>query len=280
MTDQTNELIKKAASQLLNSKHAIALTGAGISTESGIPDFRGPEGVWTKNPGAEERAYKAYEKFMENPKSWWEETLTGPEDPLKEWRKAQPNPGHFALAEMEKMGLLKHTITQNIDGLHEKAGTQNLYEYHGSTFKFRCISCHRRYQLEEYNLEQMLANNQLPPRCKSCGDPIKSDIVFFGEPIPADVAQSSEMEAEKCDLMLICGTSAVVYPFAGLPQIARFGVSSQLFGFLQPKQQGSDVIIIEINAEPTPLTKDGISDYLICGKTGDILPRIVNAIKN
>ena len=255
--------IARAARDLVESKYAVALTGAGLSTESGIPDFRGPSGIWTKNPEAERRAYQSYQEFLEDPKKWWEERLAGP-SLLGDLGKAMPNPGHHALTELEELGILNCVITQNIDALHEKAGTKNLLEYHGSAVKLRCMSCGLRFRRDEFDLEKLIRENQLPPRCPTCQGVIKSDTVGFGEPIPSDVAHQSLEEAWKCDLMLICGTSAVVYPFANLPRIA--------------KQRGA-AIIIEVNAEPTPLTEERISDYLIQGKTGEILPSLVEEVK-
>ena len=259
------QLIERAAKDLLDSKHAIALTGAGISTESGIPDFRGPSGVWTKDPDAERRAYLAYDRLKADPRGWWEEVLSSPGPSLLgHLESMMPNPGHHALAELEELGILKCVITQNVDSLHEKAGTRRLIEYHGSFNKFRCLSCGSRFARDEFDLQKLLRERQLPPRCPKCQGVVKSDGVFFGEPIPQDVAHESHEEALKCDLMLICGTSAVVYPFAQLPRMAR---------------RGAGVTVIEVNAEPTPLTKDGTSDYLIQGNTGDILPNIVNEVR-
>jgi len=114
------ELIERAAKDLSNSKYAVALTGAGMSTESGIPDFRGPSGIWTKDPGAERRAYQTYDKFLANPREYWEERLGSP-SLLGDLGRIKPNPGHYALAELEKMGMLKRVITQNIDNLHQRA---------------------------------------------------------------------------------------------------------------------------------------------------------------
>jgi NAD-dependent deacetylase len=260
------DLIQRAAEDLIRARYRIALTGAGISTESGIPDFRGPDGIWTKNPEAEKKAYEVYDLFRADPKRFWNERL----DPagsmsrlfsiLGEIGKVQPNPGHYALAEFEKMGILSSIITQNVDGLHQKAGSQKVIEYHGGINKFRCVVCNRRYGKDELDLEKIKMEGKLPPYCQ-CGGVIKDDGVFFGEPIPTDVLEKSQKEAWKCDLMLICGTSAVVYPFAGLPEIARPGT-----------------IIIEINAEPTPLS-GRVSDYLIQGKTGEILPEIVERVR-
>jgi NAD-dependent deacetylase len=259
-------LIQRAAEDLIKTRYRVALTGAGISTESGIPDFRGPNGIWTKNPEAEMKAYEVYDQFKANPEGYWKERL----DPqgsvsrlfsiLGVMGEAQPNPGHYALAELEKMGIMQCVVTQNVDGLHQKAGSKKVIEYHGGINKFRCIACNRRFAKEELNLEKIKMEGKLPPYCQ-CGGVIKDDGVFFGEPIPSDVMQGSQREARKCDLMLIAGTSAVVYPFASLPEMAN-----------------PATIIIEINAEPTPLT-GRISDYLIQGKTGEILPRIVERIK-
>ncbi|MFC2070507.1 Sir2 family NAD-dependent protein deacetylase [Chloroflexota bacterium] len=260
------ELIKKAAADITDSNYAIALTGAGMSTESGIADFRGPKGVWTLDPEAEKRAYRSYRDFSQDPKGWWENVLTDQQrgEPIGNLEQAMPNNGHYALAELEKMGILKCTITQNIDSLHEKAGTEHLLEYHGSVAKLRCISCNFRLRRDEINTETLIREYGLPPRCPKCQGIIKSDGVFFGEPIPSDVAEQSLEQAWKCDLMLICGTSAVVFPFANLPRVAR---------------QAAGTTIIEVNAESTPLTEERISDYIVMGKTGEILPAIVEEVK-
>jgi len=271
------KLINRAAKDLVESKYAIALTGAGMSTESGIPDFRGPKGIWTKQPEAERKAYQTYGKFQRNPKEYWEERLSSP-SLFGDLRKVEPNPGHYALAELEKMGILKCVITQNIDNLHERAVSKSVLDYHGNAFRLRCVSCNARYDLEEYDLQKLRDEGGLPPRCKKCGGIVKDDIVHFTEPIPPDIAEESEKEALKCDLMLICGTSAVVYPFANLPLMARSRSGTLLSG-LHVTGYRTTVKIIELNAEPTPLTQEGISDYLIQGKTGEILPQIVDQVK-
>jgi NAD-dependent deacetylase len=265
-------LIERAARDLFNSNHAIALTGAGMSTESGIPDFRGPNGIWTKNPEAERRAYETYHNFLRNPKGYWEDVLSG-RSMLGDLTSVSPNPGHEALVELERLGILKAVLTQNVDGLHVKAGSKRVLEYHGSVLKLRCPACGTRYQRDEYDLKGLMLEDKLPPRCNECSSPIKGDVVYFNEPIPTDVAQESLEEAWKCDLMLICGTSAVVYPFAQLPRVARQRRSEE------GRSAESATIIIEVNAEPTPLTVERISDYLIQGRTAEILPRIVEAVK-
>lgn len=256
------DLIHRLASDLVGSSYAIVLTGAGISTESSVPDFRGPQGIWTTDREAEAKAYQRYDLFLRDPRSYWEEMsdIEGTYGAFySQVRKANPNAGHYALAELENLGLIKCVITQNIDGLHEKAGSKCVMHYHGSVDKLRCASCGSRFGLDEISLEK------LPPRCK-CGGTIKYDVVHFTEPIPADIMTRAEDEVLKCDLMLICGTSAVVYPFAALPRMLR----------LRGK---SSARIIEVNAEPTPLTHGGISNYLIQGKTGEVLPAIAKAVK-
>jgi len=265
----------------LKSNHAIALTGAGMSTESGIPDFRGPNGIWTKDPEAEKRAYQTYHKFLKNPKEYWEDVLSG-RSLLGNLDSYQPNPGHYALVELETIGILKSVLTQNIDGLHDKAGNKRVLEYHGSVLKLRCPSCSSRFKRDEYDLKKLMLEDQLPPRCNKCSSPIKGDVVHFNEPIPSDVAHESLEEAWKCDLMLICGTSAVVYPFAQLPRIARQRQVEQerkAESGLHFVKSESATTIIEVNAEPTTLTAEGISDYLIQGRTAEILPKIVEAVK-
>jgi NAD-dependent deacetylase len=256
-------LIEQAAADLAASNHTIVLTGAGISTESGVADFRGPRGIWTTNPQAEAQAYQRYERFLNDPKAYWEEmlaTVGSGSDFYRQMRQVDPNPGHCAIARLEQLGIVKWTITQNVDGLHEKAGTRNVMHYHGTVEKLRCLSCGSRFGIDEVSMER------LPPLCR-CGRPLKYDVVHFKEPIPSDIMDAAEEEAMKCDLMLICGTSAVVYPFAALPSMAR-----------SRGRDRSGVKIIEINAEPTPLTRQGISDYLILGNTGDILPLVVDEV--
>ncbi len=278
------ELIQRAARDLISSKYAIALTGAGISTESGIHDFRGPDGIWTKNPEAEMEAYEAYGKLVRDPKHHWEKML----EPgsfyklFEEIGNSNPNRGHFALAELEKIGILKAVLTQNVDGLHQKAGSQNVLEYHGGVAKLRCMSCGSRFLKTEYDLERLKRDDQLPPRCRKCNGVLKGDGVYFGEAIPNDVAEGSVEAALTCDLMLICGTSAVVYPFAELPRITRNKKAYANRWNMRGPQMGelrSNVTIIEVNAEPTSLTQEGISDYFIRGKTGEVLPRITAEIR-
>ena len=255
-----HKLIQRAAHDILHSKKTIAFTGAGISVESGIPAFRGSQGLWEKYDPEE---YAHIVSFRSDPDRVW---LM-----LKEMFSliidAKPNPGHTGLAELERMGLLSSIITQNVDGLHQRAGSAGVLDYHGNVSLLRCSSCGARYDPEGFDLERMLREDRLPPMCEACNGVLKSDIVHFHEAIPIDVAEQSQEEAERCDCMLICGTSAVVYPFANLPRIAK------------QRYRAKGTLIIEINAEPTPLTAEGISDYIIQGKTGTILPKLLEEVK-
>jgi NAD-dependent deacetylase len=229
-------------------------------------------------------AYEAYGKLVRDPKHHWEKML----EPgsfyklFEEIGNANPNRGHLALAELEKAGILKTVITQNVDGLHQKAGSQNVIEYHGGLAKLRCMSCGSRFLKSEYDLEKLKKENRLPPQCRKCNGVLKGDGVYFGEAIPTDVTEASVEAALTCDLMLICGTSAVVYPFAELPRIARnktaYGNRWDMRG-AQTGDPRSNVTIIEVNADSTPLTQERISSYFIQGKTGEILPRIVDEVR-
>ena len=201
---------------------------------------------------------------------------------ISRYTEASPNTGHSALADLERSEIMKCIITQNVDILHEKAGSINLLKYHGTSMKLRCMTCGQRFDRDEFDLEGLAENDALPPHCPQCEGIIKTDSVSFGEPIPSDVARQSLEQAWQCDLMLICGTSAVVYPFAQLPRIARqrkSGSENIIQSGLYTIQDTNAVTIIEINAEPTPLTEDGISDYLIQGQIGDILPALVKEVE-
>ncbi len=253
---EIKELIEKAAEILIHAKYAIALTGAGISVESGIPDFRGPNGLWTKYG---EPPMDGYRQFLLDPKADWEKRIKkeGYAKELYEtFEKAKPNPGHLALADMEQLGVIKCLITQNVDNLDRTAGMKNIAEIHGNLFLLRCIMCGARFPREKIPLDV------LPPHCPECNGIIKSDGVMFGEPIPQDVLRKCQTEAEKCDAMLIAGTSATVYPAAAFPNevVMRHGS------------------LIEINFSDTPLSP--MCQVSIKGKTGEILPAIVSEIRS
>ena len=230
--------------------------------------------MWITNKEAEARAYQRHGLFPRDPRAYWEEVLglqgTGGAF-YEETGKAQPNPGHCALAELEAPGILKCVITQNIDGLHRTAGSRRILEYHGSIHTRRCLSCGSGLAREEVSTDELL------PLCK-CGGALKYDVVHFKEPIPFDVVRESEEEGLRCNLMLICGTSAEVYPRANRPRTARLH-SGGLVPGADVMGRKANVRTIGVSADATPLTYEGVSDYLTQGKTGEISPRIVEELR-
>ncbi|MFC2000131.1 NAD-dependent deacetylase [Chloroflexota bacterium] len=199
-----------------------------------------------------------YQRFLADPKREWERMINREgyvEGLFEAFESAQPNPGHFAMAELEQIGVLKFVITQNADNLHRCAGTGNIAEIHGNFRLVRCIECNTRYPQEEIPLDD------LPPHCPKCHGIIKNDGVYFGEPIPVDVLYSCQDEVSKCDCMLLAGTSGFVYPAAGFPRLV--------------KQRGGT--LIEVDPYGTGLTS--ICDVVLQGRTGDILPRLVVEMK-
>jgi NAD-dependent deacetylase len=247
--------LDRAAETLASARYVVALTGAGLSVESGIPPFRGPGGLWTKYG---EPPMNGYQRFLADPKKAWEERLN-PQGPMRElWvtlESAQPNPGHLALVELERLGVLRCTITQNVDNLHRRAGSQALAEIHGNAFWIRCIGCVRRWPRDA------VAIRELPPLCPECGSLLKSDTVSFGEPIPPDVLARSNAEAERADCMLLVGTSATVYPAAGLP--------------IEVRRRGGS--LVEVNPHETEL-----SDFcavVLRGPAAEVLPELTRRVR-
>ncbi len=247
--------LARAAEAILGAGYVAAMTGAGLSVESGIPPFRGPGGLWTKHG---EPPLNGFEEFLRDPKAAWEARLN-PRGPMRElWntlRSAAPNEGHRALVALEKMGLLRYLITQNVDDLHRAAGSQHLAEIHGNYTLVRCLGCGVRQHRDEISL------TQLPPTCGSCGGIVKSDTVSFGEPIPPDVLEICRQIGSKCDCMIVAGTSATVYPAAHFP--------------LEVRERGG--VLIEVNPYPSELTP--LCDISLRGPAGDILPRLVELIE-
>jgi NAD-dependent deacetylase len=247
----TDAEIQRAAEVVLDASYPIALTGAGMSVESGIPPFRGPGGLWTKYG---EPPMNQFQRFMADPKKAWEERLSTRNDEFyKPLTEAKPNPGHVALAELESLGLLRFVITQNVDDLHRQAGQKSLAEIHGNWKLIRCLDCGLRFRREQINLEE------LPPRCPECAGILKSDTVSFGEPIPIDVLNQCAAHAAKADLVIVAGTSATVYPAAGFA--------------LEVKQRGG--VMVEVNLYESELTP--ICDFSLGGASADVLPRLVKA---
>jgi len=239
------------AGWLHDARRIVALTGAGISTESGIPDFRGPQGVWTKNPLAEKLSNIHY--YMSDPavrKLAWQSRLDHPA-----WQ-AQPNAGHCALADLERRGRLHALITQNIDGLHQRAGSSvdRVIEVHGTMREVVCMSCRWRGPMQE-TLDRVRAGEDDPP-CLKCGGILKSATISFGQSLePSVIGRAFHMAAE-ADFLLAIGTSLQVYPIAAVVPEA--------------KNRGSRIIIV--NAEPTPF--DDVADAVLNEPIGKVLPQI------
>lgn len=265
-----SSLIEKAAELLVSSTHAVVLTGAGISTESGVPDFRSPGGIWERY----DPSLFFLARFLAEPELVWKcliEMHSSGEFSL--W-DAKPNKGHLALAELERMGIVKAVITQNIDNLHQKAGSKKVIEFHGNMLTFRCLSCRCTIGHEEL-LRKLEQDSCLPPRC-TCGGLLKPDAVFFGEAIPQEALRSSFSHAEECDLMLVIGTSAQIEPAASLPIVAK-GMYPMFRGMVSGTA-GKNACVIEINREPTPLTGE-VSDFIILGSAGEILWSILERVR-
>jgi len=219
-------LYKKAAELIKKSKKTVAFTGAGISVESGIPTFRGPEGLWSKyDPKILDIDY-----FTLNPKESWTKIKEIFYDYMQ---NVKPNTAHYFLAELEKEKLLDAVITQNIDNLHQEAGSQNVIEFHGTAKKLVCMNCFTKFDKKEVDL------NDLPPSCPKCWGLLKPDFVFFKEPIPKKALEKSLELAQECDLMLVIGTTGEIQPASQIPILA--------------KQNGAN--IIEINIEESNYTR-------------------------
>jgi NAD-dependent deacetylase len=235
-----------AADLIAGSQALVAFTGAGISAESGIPVYRGEGGLWTKfDP------YKVahIDTFRRDPSQYWSYSLN------HRRTDAQPNPAHTALVELERRGHLISVITQNTDGLHQKAGNSDVVELHGSSHSVICLDCGDRFprhQIDAINRELC------PPPCPGCGSLfLKPTVVMFGEPLPVDALQKAQALAMTADVLLLVGSSLQVYPAAGLPRLAR--------------ESGAQICIV--NAEPTPF--DPLATVALHGKAGEILPHLV-----
>jgi NAD-dependent deacetylase len=229
---------------------AVVLTGAGISTESGIPDFRSPGGLWAQFDPMD---YGSIESFRENPSRVWE--FYAPRFSML--ADAKPNPGHLALAELERLGHVTAVVTQNIDLLHERAGSHEVIEVHGSIRTATCPSCGRSHPLPDV---LALLDGSGAPACKDCGAVIKPDVVFFGELLPEAAMQRAYELAGSTSLMLVVGSALEVYPVAALP--------SDTLG------AGGKLAIV--NRGPTPY--DGQATVRIEGSAGEVLPAVVGAL--
>ena len=244
--------IDTARAWIASSRRIVVLTGAGISTDSGIPDFRGPQGVWTRNPQAEKMA--TLQHYVADPdvrKRSWQDRLSSPA-----WQ-AKPNAGHLALVELERRGNLDTLVTQNVDGLHLMAGTspERLIQIHGTMREVTCLACGERAPMERA-LARVRAGED-DPACRSCGGILKSATISFGQSLVAADLTRAQQAAHRSDLMLAVGTKLSVWPIAGVVPTA--------------KEAGARVVII--NAEPTEL--DSMADAVLRGSISEILPRLV-----
>jgi NAD-dependent deacetylase len=249
-----DEVITAIAELIVKAKRVIVFTGAGISTESGIPDFRSPGGVWTK--------YKpedfTYQKFISSPETrrlTWQRFRDIP------WTSVQPNAAHLAVAELERLGKIDCVITQNIDGLHQEAGNapESVIELHGTTRWVMCLECGKRWPREE--IEGWLERGVEIPLCDACGGLMKSATISFGQAMPVRETQEAETRARRCDLCIVIGSSLVVYPAAYMPVYAV--------------ESGAKLVII--NRDPTPL--DHAATVVVNASAGDTMTRVLAQVK-
>ncbi len=247
--------INQAAELIAGAKKVVVFTGAGISTESGIPDFRGPGGLWTKYDPDD----FTIDKFLGSTatrKKMWERLREG-----GFMDEASPNATHFAIVELEKMGKLVSIVTQNIDNLHQKAGSNPdlIRELHGNMQMLVCLSCRKRYPIGL--IKEKYAASDDVPSCEACRGILKPDVVFFGEALPQRTLAQAMQEAETCDVMLVIGSSLVVYPAAYVP--------------LHAKQSGARLIIINRGATE----QDSLADIRIDAAAGETMTKIIDRIK-
>lgn len=240
----SDEFIEK----LSEAERIVFFTGAGISAESGISTFRGKDGIWNKLKPEELASFDA---FLRNPELVWEWYQYR----RKIVNEAQPNSGHLAIAEFEKYYKDVSVVTQNVDNLHRRAGSSNVYELHGNIERNYCINCRTFYNKEDLQFSGKI------PVCKSCGGLIRPDVVWFGEFLPEDIFNDGESKAIHSDICFVVGTSAIVYPAANIPILA--------------KRSGS--FLVEVNIEETELTY--FADYSLFGPSGKILPQILEEVK-
>jgi len=232
--------VREAARLLADRRNAVALTGAGISVESGIPSFRGAQGMWEKYDPAE---YATLHAFMTSPRKVWGMLS----EMVSVCGNAAPNAAHKGLAALEERGLVRAVITQNVDGLHQAAGSRRVIEYHGNLDELICVYCWKRYPTRDRWTPGAV------PVC-DCGEILKPNVVLFGEPIPWLAQEQAEEEARTCGVLLVIGTSAQVSPACDIPRIAK----------------DAGAAVVEINPEPTSLTAS-VTDIHLNGSASEVL---------
>ena len=248
------EKIEKLAELIINSKNIVALTGAGMSTESGIADFRSPNsGLWNKVDPYE---FASIHSYVANPSKNLEFMLeTG-----RQIFSARPNKGHKALTMLQKLGKLNGVLTQNIDRLHHKAKTKNIVEFHGNAYEAKCMICGQIYEIT-FMVNQVMKGNY-SPSCEKCRGMLKPNAIFFGEPLESTTLEAADAMITECNLLLVLGSSLVVYPVAFYPQkILSLGAKLAI-----------------INIQETDM--DSVAQVVIHEKIGDVLPKVVSIIKN
>lgn len=243
----SKDLLVRAAKLIIDNQPVIALTGAGISVESGIPDFRGKNGLWSRYDPA---LYATIDAFLSDPDRVWH-MLRDMDELIS---RAEPNSAHIGLSNLEDMGLLQYIITQNVDNLHQDAGSKNVVEFHGNSSTLSCLFCKNSYSKEE-------KRSEFPPKC-DCGKTLKPDVIFFGEGIPGNALDLSYSLALSAGAVLVIGTSAEVMPANSIPVTAA----------------GHNAKIIEINKEKTHLT-DNLTDLFLEGEAGEIITGLVEILK-
>lgn len=247
-------LTDRAADLIINAKRIVVFTGAGISTESGIPDFRSPGGLWDRFDPDD----FTYQKFVRDPESRRKQWQMLQEGGLT--TEAEPNPAHYAIAELDRLGKLDCVITQNVDNLHQKAGApvDRVFELHGNMLWAVCLTCGKRYPFEQ--LKVRLDNGEEIPDCEACQGILKPDAVFFGESLPQKVLEEAMLRSSSCDLFIVIGSSLVVYPAAYMP---TYAVSSE-------------AKLVIINLSPTPM--DSQADVLVRAKAGETMSKIIQKV--
>ena len=244
--------IRKAAALLRGAEFAVALTGAGSSTPSGIPDFRSRgSGLWTRYLPTEVATLSAFNRHPERFFEWLRPLAS-------HMLSAQPNPAHLALAALEQRNFIKAVITQNIDGLHRRAGSQNVLPVHGTLETMTCVTCYRQVSAEAYTRPYI--EEGVVPRCEVCGSYLKPDVVLFEEQLPAKIWLKARQASDSCDLMLIAGTSLLVFPVAQLPERAW--------------RRGARIIIVN----KTPTYMDEHADVVLRGDVAEIIPAIASEV--
>ena len=246
--------VRRTAELILESKHSVVFTGAGISTESGIPDFRSPGGIWERYTPI------YYDEFLsshEARKSYWQRRR----ETNRDWAQAKPNAGHLAIAELERLGKLDCVITQNIDGLHQDAGNapDKVIELHGTNRFAECIACHTRYPMQPVQARAEAGEDV--PTCEACGRALKGAAVSFGQPMPQWETAEALRRSTASDLFIVVGSSLVVYPAADMPMRAR--------------QAGAKLVLV--NLGDTPL--DAMADVLLRAAAGRALSRILETVR-